>query len=194
MLFDFPVKEPAIPGLRHFRRHVTPATQAKLLETIDHLPWQNDLKRRVQQYGYRYDYRRRGLDPNSYIGPLPEWSLELVTHCSQEGLINTDFNQLIVNEYLPGQGISFHIDSRSSFSDTIFSVSLGSPCIMTMRRVGAAEARDVFLEPGDVLIMSGEARHDWQHGITPRKTDKFLGQTIRRGRRVSLTFRRALEH
>jgi alkylated DNA repair dioxygenase AlkB len=193
MLFEFFPEEPAIPGLRHFRRHVAPETQVKLLETIDDLPWQNDLKRRVQQYGYRYDYRRRGLDSNSYLGPLPEWSLELLTRFDQEGLISTDFNQLIVNEYLPGQGISFHVDSRPSFSDTIFSVSLGSPCIMTMRRVGTTEARDVLLEPGDVLIMSGEARHDWQHGITPRKTDKHFGQTIRRGRRVSLTFRKALE-
>lgn len=162
------------------------------METIDQSPWQNDLKRRVQQYGYRYDYRRKGLGTDR-IGPLPDWSLELLDRFHREGLIDTTFNQLIINEYTPGQGISLHVDCRPCFGDTIFSVSLGSPCILTMRHIASDAASDVLLEPGDVLAMSGEARYDWQHGIASRKTDRIPGRVIKRGRRVSLTFRRVLE-
>jgi alkylated DNA repair dioxygenase AlkB len=193
MLFEIPTDELAIPGLRHLRHHVAPDAQAKLMEMIDHSPWQNDLKRRVQQYGYRYDYRRKGLAADARIGPLPDWALEFLDGFHNEGLIDTPFNQLIINEYTPGQGISFHVDCRPCFDDTIFSVSLGSPCIMTMRRVGGLDAGDIVLEPGDVLMMSGEARYDWQHGIASRKTDKVPGGVIKRGRRVSLTFRRVVE-
>lgn len=167
--------------------------QTELLESIDRSPWLNDLKRRVQQYGYRYDYRRKGLNADSEIGPLPDWSLELLDRFHREGMIDATFNQLIINEYTPGQGIAFHVDCRPCFGDTIFSVSLGSPCIFTMRHVESGDTRDVVLEPGDVLAMSGEARYDWQHGIAPRKTDRIPGGVIRRGRRVSLTFRRVLE-
>ena len=193
MLFEFPSEEVTVPGLQHFRQRVTPARQTALLETIDRSPWLNDLKRRVQQYGYRYDYRRKGLDPASRIGPLPVWALDLIDAFRHEGLTDTSYNQLIINEYTPGQGISPHIDCRPCFDDTIFSLSLGSPCIMTMRHIESNRARDILLEPGDILLMSGEARYDWRHGIAPRKTDRVSGRVVKRGRRVSLTFRRVLE-
>lgn len=41
-----------------------------------------------------------------------------------------EFNQLIINEYLPGQGINPHVDNPTLFSSPIVSVSLGSECVM----------------------------------------------------------------
>ena len=41
------------------------------------------------------------------------------------------FDQLIVNEYQPGQGISPHIDNQTLFGDVVVSVSLSSNTIMT---------------------------------------------------------------
>lgn len=43
---------------------------------------------------------------------------------------NIKFNQLIINEYNPGQGINPHIDNPILFSSPIVSLSLGSDCIM----------------------------------------------------------------
>lgn len=40
------------------------------------------------------------------------------------------FDQLIVNEYEPGQGINPHIDNIKLFKSDIASLSLGSDCIM----------------------------------------------------------------
>ncbi|MDG9700679.1 alpha-ketoglutarate-dependent dioxygenase AlkB [Streptomyces sp. DH37] len=189
MLFALPGAEP-VPGLRHLHSHIDPGKQEDLLHSIDGLPWRMDLKRRVQHYGYRYDYRRRTVDSDSRTTPLPDWARELAARFRHEGLAPAVFNQLIVNEYLPGQGISPHVDCRPCFDATILSVSLGSPCMFVMRHTDTAETREILLEPGDVLVMTGEARYDWQHGIPPRKTDRIAGRRISRGRRVSLTFRR----
>jgi len=40
---------------------------------------------------------------------------------------------MIANEYLPGQGISAHVDCVPCFSDRIASLSLLSPCEMVFQ-------------------------------------------------------------
>jgi hypothetical protein len=48
--------------LQFTRDFVDPETHNTLLAEIDHNPWLRDLSRRVQHYGYRYDYKARGID------------------------------------------------------------------------------------------------------------------------------------
>jgi ubiquinone/menaquinone biosynthesis C-methylase UbiE len=43
------------------------------------------------------------------------------------------------------------------------------------------------------LILSGDARYFWSHGISPRKFDKLDGTLVSRGRRVSFTFRHVVK-
>ena len=47
----------------------------------------------------------------------------------------------------------------------------------------------VRLEPGDVLTLHGDARYLWTHGIMAVPADMWLGQTVNRRQRISLTFR-----
>lgn len=51
----------------------------------------------------------------------------------------------------------------------------------------------VYLPQRSLLILSGESRYFWSHGISPRKFDKIDGALIPRGRRVSLTFRHVVK-
>lgn len=44
----------------------------------------------------------------------------------------TKINQLTINEYYPGQGISSHVDTESCFGSFIFVISLGSDIVMTL--------------------------------------------------------------
>ena len=37
---------------------------------MDARPWLSDLKRRVQHYGYKYDYRARAIDHTSQVQQL----------------------------------------------------------------------------------------------------------------------------
>lgn len=47
----------------------------------------------------------------------------------------------------------------------------------------------LLLPARSLLVISGEARYLWAHGITPRKFDKVNGILLPRQRRVSFTFR-----
>ena len=50
---------PDIPGLTYIPDFITPNEEITMIASIDRQPWLNDLKRRVQHYGYKYDYKAR---------------------------------------------------------------------------------------------------------------------------------------
>lgn len=50
----------------------------------------------------------------------------------------------------------------------------------------------MLLEPRSLVLLSGEASYNWQHGIAARKSDLYGGIRLERLRRVSLTFRKVL--
>lgn len=180
-----------ISGLRYYPEYIAQQEHDQFLAAIDQQPWLTDLKRRVQHYGYRYDYKSRAADASTFLGALPAWITPFTERLQREGLVAQTLNQLIVNEYEPGQGISAHIDSVPAFGDTVLSLTLGSTCVMLFSK--GETAIPILTEPRGLLIMQGEARYAWKHSIPARKKDTYQGQTIERQRRVSLTFRRVLD-
>jgi alkylated DNA repair dioxygenase AlkB len=179
-------------GLQYLPAYISFAEQEQLLATIGQQPWLADLKRRVQHYGYRYDYKNRAIDAAQRLGPLPDWTRFLGERFVQSGLLERQPDQLIVNEYEVGQGISAHIDCRPCFGETILSLSLNSTCTMLFSHATDKQQYLLFLEPCSLVVMQGEARHQWKHSIPSRKTDQHKGQVFARGRRVSLTFRHVI--
>ena len=180
---------PEISGLTYTPDFITPTEEQELLQTIDAQPWLTDLKRRVQHYGWKYDYTARRVDETMRLGHLPEWLMALCQRLEQQGHFPKLPDQVIINEYQPGQGIAPHIDCVPCFEETIASLSLGSPCVMDFTHANTGEKTSRLLEPRSLLLISGDARYQWKHGIAARKSDKHNGQIIPRGRRVSLTFR-----
>ncbi|CAO2636252.1 Alkylated DNA repair protein alkB homolog 8 [Lemmus lemmus] len=105
---------------------------------------------------------------------------------------------------LPG-GIPAHIDTHSAFEDEIISLSLGSEIVMDFKHPEGVTVQ-VMLPRRSLLVMTGESRYLWTHGITPRKFDtvqaseQFKGGIItsdigdltlsKRGIRTSFTFRK----
>ncbi|MEH2176348.1 alpha-ketoglutarate-dependent dioxygenase AlkB [Nostoc sp.] len=181
-----------INGLKYIPEFITQSKHDYLLQKLDDKCWLSDFKRRVQHYGYKYNYKARIIDTSMQIGALPDWALELAYKLYENNLIDTLPDQVIVNEYLPGQGITSHIDCVPCFTDTIISLSLGSFCIMNFTNVLTGEKIPILLEPKSIVILKEDARYKWTHSIAPRKVDKFRGQVIRRERRVSLTFRKVI--
>ena len=49
---------------------------------------------------------------------------------------------------------------------------------------------DVFLEPRSMVALMDDFRYKWTHSIPARKSDKFGNKTIKREKRISLTFRK----
>jgi alkylated DNA repair dioxygenase AlkB len=177
-----------IKGLIYYRDFLPPEEQVRLLQEVDAQPWLNDLKRRVQHYGYKYDYKARAINHSMYVGSLPPFALKVAQRLLSHGLIEEVPDQMIVNEYQPGQGITAHIDCEPCFKSTIVTVSLGSACVMDFICVATKVVKSVKLETGSALVLSHEARYEWMHRIQARKSD----EGVPRHRRVSLTFRNVI--
>ena len=100
-----------------------------------------------------------------------------------------DFDQLTVNDYMPGQGIPPHVDTHSPFQEVFASLSLKSGTTMHFKDP-TNKVIDIYLQPRSLLVFSGEARYNWLHSIALRKVDKVDGLLKFRHRRISLTFRK----
>jgi len=110
--------------------------------------------------------------------------------------------QAILNHYTPGEGITPHVDLLTRFADGILGVSLGGGTVMTFRHVSAdtrsGEAKreerfDLYLPERSVLVLTGDARYKWSHGIEGRLEDCLEegeeNTWLKREERVSITLR-----
>ena len=166
---------------------ITPAEEERILLRIDQAPWLTELRRRVQHYGWRYDYR--GGVSHAPAPSFPRWS-SVMAERLRPHFASVIPVQCIVNEYRPGQGIGMHSDHRS-FGPIVASLSLGAAWSMRFRRrnagpyVRTGQPKDeiAVLPRRSALILAGAARSDWMHGIDP--TDVPAGAHTR----VSATFR-----
>jgi len=189
---------------RYIDEYISPDEEANFLNRIDESQWIQELRRRVQHYGYRYDYRARKISRDMHIGDLPEWVSQLAERLGEGFFYGKRPDQMIVNEYHSGQGIARHVDCEPCFGPVVVSISLNSTCVMDLRkkRTIATESRvtadgndkiELFLERRSAVILRGESRYNWTHGIAPRKKDKIAGIEYGRTRRVSLTFRSVIK-
>ena len=181
-----------IPGLQYFTDFISKDEHRVLWQAINKETWLTDIKRRVQHYGWKYDYKARSIDYSMYLGELPFWVQPIAERLYQLNYLSKLPDQLIINEYQPGQGITNHVDCEPCFGEIIISVSLGSACIMDLINLKSKEKIELMLEPRSLVIISGEARHNWTHGIAARKTDIYNGIKTERGMRISLTFRNVI--
>lgn len=108
--------------------------------------------------------------------------------------------QAIINFYSAGEGITPHVDLLSRYGDGIVGVSLGGPCAMafspTSSTAASSTTHEVYLPPGSIIVLSGDARYTWTHGIPARPADYVAfkdayasPERIERTARVSVTFR-----
>ena len=129
--------ESAVPGLRYLPGFLSPSEQEDAIRRIDANDgaWLTDLSRRVQQYGWRYDYAARAVTADMRIGPLPDWLQTLAERLYEAGCFDRAPEQVIINEYEPGQGIAMHAD-HPGFGPAVAMVSLGDDWEMDFSRLG----------------------------------------------------------
>jgi len=90
------------------------------------------------------------------------------------------------------QGIHSHIDKTHCFESVVGSVGLGSSCIMEFKNPNNDVQVDVFFERRTAVVLSGDARYIWTHGIPARTYDIWQGAEYRRKNRISLTWRKVI--
>ncbi|WP_439865969.1 alpha-ketoglutarate-dependent dioxygenase AlkB [Pseudomonas syringae] len=171
-------------GLLIVEDFLTSDEEEKLIEFVDNASWLNTLSRRVQHYGWKYDYSLRKVLKSSYLGALPDWAQVLAERLVAENLMPELADQVIVNEYLKDQGISKHVDCPTCFKGPIVTISLCESWRMVFRR--GKDKFETTLYRRSAASLNGPARHEWTHEIPSRK---FEG-TSSRVRRISLTFRK----
>ena len=184
---------PTVPGLQVVNLFLSPEQQARVTQRVDadQQAWRNDLSRRVQHHGWRYDYKARAITPDMYLGQLPDHLQELAQRLYDEtGLFDRAPEQVIINEYVQAQGIGTHIDHRG-FGPAIATISLLEDWEMDFSR-NWRDRTPALLPAGSCLVMTGQSRSRWQHGIQARRADPGAAGSRPRGRRLSLTFRTVL--
>jgi DNA oxidative demethylase len=127
--------------------------------------------RKTQSYGWRYDFDDASFQPTE---PIPHWLRPLRDKCAQfAGVAPDDIAHALVARYDLGAGIGWHKD-RSVF-ECVVGVSLNSPASLRFRqRTGSGFQRvSLPVEPRSAYLLSGEARHDWEHSIVPGEELRF---------------------
>mmetsp|Transcript_10685 Transcript_10685/g.30373 ORF Transcript_10685/g.30373 Transcript_10685/m.30373 type:complete len:268 (-) Transcript_10685:278-1081(-) len=185
-----------VPGLHQVKRFLEPEAQRRIVDSMRELGW---LENPTQ------------LNQAMQFGGLPSWLQEvadnMLPYLSKlwpEELSGRHplFDQLIMNAYEPGDGICSHVDLLR-FQDGIANLSFLSTCVMAFQKAeqcdcltleegsqGCRQQTQVLLEPGDLLLLQGDARYKWEHGIQACTSEPWGEDTIVRSLRVSITLRR----
>ncbi len=169
--------EPLIAGLDNRDEFISAAEERQLLERLGALNlapfrfhgWTGN--RKTQSFGWRYDFDDASFMP---ADPLPDWLLPLRKKAAAlAGAEPTDFVHVLLARYDPGAGIGWHRD-RPVF-EKVVGVSLNTPAKLRFRRrkAGGFDRFSVDVAPRSAYLLSGEARHDWEHSIAPGEQLRF---------------------
>ena len=184
--------------LMYVKEMLTSDEEAELMMHIDSGKWIRLKRRRLQQYGGT---------PGKTKEKLPHFLQHVSETLVKLGLFPHEFtpNHVLINEYIPGQGIMPHKDGPLYYPNVVI-LSLLGPCRFDFFRNSVPRRDD---EPHDSLLVSPRSLlrfrdskyKDCWHGIkasvsdtikshTRERGDFSVGDVIPRGtRRVSLTFR-----
>lgn len=176
-----------VSGFSHLQRMLAPERQHELVSAIDAEEgrWEKDDTRMRQYYGYRYHYEN---DTLSKIGDaaLPQWLLRWVRFVRAQGWMSALAEQVTVQKYATQSSMGAHRDSVRCFGPDIVTISLVSSCDLCLTHARDRRKLSRRLEPGDVFLLTGEARFVWRHEILPNSRDVAEGLDWRR---LSVTFR-----
>ena len=173
LLFDAPL----IAGLNYRDNVITEAEEAALigrLGALDLTPfrfhgWLGN--RRTQSFGWRYDFDDASFTRTEAI---PDWLQPVREKAAAfAGVQPHDFVHVLLARYDPGAGIGWHRD-RDVF-EKVVGISLGTSATLRFRQRTETGFRRVNLHvaPRSAYLLSEDARHEWEHRITPGANLRF---------------------
>ena len=188
LLFDVPL----IAGLQYREDIIDPAEEQTL---IDHLV-ATDLSpfrfhgwlgnRKTRSFGWRYDFDDASFSP---AAPIPDWLEPLRQRAADfADLKRQDFVHVLLARYDPGAGIGWHRD-RDVF-EKVVGISLATPATLRFRRrrPDGFDRANLEVMPRSAYLLSGEARWEWEHRITPGDELRFsitFRTLSEKGRRIA---------
>lgn len=183
-----------VRGLHILPDVLTAEEEGVILKFIGEQKWapltiKVDTGRLVQQYGFRFDYHSYGVvkDVPEIPDQLSTLIKKLISQCEALKIpVVSEFNQIIVNRYLPGEGISPHVDWKG-FGPIVASFTLGSAAVVEFKKNGVLV--ETYPPGRSLYIMSGDARTAWTHSMPAREEDTVDGKVVLRDVRISITIR-----
>ncbi|KRY91119.1 Alpha-ketoglutarate-dependent dioxygenase alkB -like protein 6 [Trichinella pseudospiralis] len=164
--------------------------------------WTSLSARRLQNYGGIVG--KKGL---IQVNDIPFWLRVLMKRvCKSVPLFTpgNEPNHVLINEYLPGQGIMPHTDGPAYFP-VVANITLGSHTVLDLYETETRNYIGSFLlERRSLLIISEQLYTNFQHGIKEVKEDEItekilnyklcsekcrIGEKIPRKKRISITIR-----
>ncbi|CAD5218267.1 unnamed protein product [Bursaphelenchus okinawaensis] len=208
---DFVVRN-APPTIRYIPNFITEEEEQALLSRVYTAPkpkWQYLKDRRLQNWGGIVG--KNGLISD---GNIPEWLTNVIDRIMtvENGFpCNNRPNHVLINEYLPGQGIMPHTDGPAFFP-LVSTISLGSATYLDFYNVieqGQENPSPIaerffgtmLLQPRSLVLINSEAYSTHLHGIAERPVDVVhdkifnrppglqLQESHPRQTRISLTIR-----
>lgn len=169
--------EPVIAGLDYRPEFIDAAEEARLLERLQEMDlapfrfhgWTGN--RRTMSFGWRYDFDDSSFTPAE---PIPDWLGWLRDRAAAfAGVEPAAIHHALVARYDPGAGIGWHKD-RDVF-DRVAGVSLNTPAALRFRKrlPGGFARAELQVEPRSAYLLSGPARSEWEHRITPGDALRF---------------------
>ncbi|XP_053961144.1 alpha-ketoglutarate-dependent dioxygenase alkB homolog 6 [Anastrepha ludens] len=212
-LSDFQVRM-CPPTAIYIPNFITSEDEQRIFSQIDRAPkpkWTQLLNRRLINYG--------GIPhPNGMLAErIPEWLQVYVDKINNLNIFESKkANHVLINEYLPGQGIMPHTDGPL-FYPVISTITSGSHTVLdfierekdasnNLHSLGFARKVifKILLEPRSLLILKDSLYTDYLHSINEVKQDVLcdrifnykscetvhkIGDILQRGTRISLTIR-----
>ena len=147
-----------------------------------------NLRRKVIQFGYEYVYSTHSV--RKLDREIPSLLLKMINYIEYPNKIT--INQCIINEYLPGDGISAHIDAEC-FGPAIFCFSFGTEGIMVFTNQTSHDLYYQQVPNNSLYTMERESRYVWKHEMLNlgSKGKRYVAENpISDGNsRFSITFR-----
>ena len=172
-LFDTPL----IDGLFYRGDFISEADEREIIQHAQDLAlapfkfhgWLGN--RKTRSFGWLYDFDDASFTPTD---PIPDWLVPLRDRAARfAGATADEIHHALIARYDPGAGIGWHKD-RDVFEQVI-GVSLHTPATLRFRQRAGAGFRRAALDvlPRSAYLLSGEARWDWEHRITPGDALRF---------------------
>ena len=185
-----------INGFQLIENYLTKEQEALLFNNINQQKWVVDYQRRLQYYNYRNEH----VYPYNLIpipDKIPDFLNELIDRIVNDHIVENKFDQIIVNEYKPGEGLKPHFDRKDYFQNIIVGVSLNSATTMEFYNEKTSpdgcQKKSILIPRRSLYVLKDDARYVWKHGISSKKYDIVNGIRTERKVRVSITFRNVVE-
>jgi alkylated DNA repair dioxygenase AlkB len=179
--------EDKVDGLLVCRHAISGTDQESLKSWIDQKAiWESDYTRLRWWLLYKYVYKKKVLMRGDGF-KLPSPLSEMVELALQKNWTSSIAEQATVQKYLVGSEIGAHVDCQKCFPGDIWTISLVKPARLLLKDIWTPMTYETILNPGDVLVLRGDARYFWTHEI--RRCAAGLGEDPVSWYRYSITLR-----